>query len=175
MKKVDKIIFHYTNGKSYTLTNTYIDCYIDWDNMRVGLLNSNSFDRYEKSNMVTIPEDCVAITAVGSDRVTSIWENPRYITSVKISVMTANARCKKNRKSKTLEESFVKPVIITLLILLIFSFLVPIVYIKTIIYFNGDPVLWDQQFKFLVALPVLIYTFSLIIFLGFLRKRGIIF
>lgn len=100
MNRVDKIIFHYTNGKSYTLTNTYIDCYIDWDNMRVALLNSNSFDGYEKSNMVTIPEDCVAITAVGDDRVTCIWENPRYKTSVKISVMTANTRCKKNRKSK---------------------------------------------------------------------------
>lgn len=171
MKKVDKIIFHYTNGKSYTLTNTYIDCYIDWDNMRVGLLNSNSFDRYEKSNMVTIPEDCVAITAVGNDGVTSIWENPRYITSVKISVTTANTRCKKNRKSKRLNN----PVIITLLILLFVSVLVPFVYIKTIIYFNGDPVLWDQQFKFLVVLPILIYAFSLTLSIEFLRKRGIKF
>lgn len=67
------------------------------------------------------------------------------------------------------------PVIITLLIFLIAAFIVPIAYIKTIIYFNGDPVLWDQQFKFLVVLPILFYTFSLTLSIEFLRKRGITF
>lgn len=97
-KQINKVTFHYSNGKSYTIKNVYIDCWVDWSNMTVGLVPEPEL--FISHYVQNIPKDCICVETEGNNSVVSFWMNPSYEISLKTNIKTSKQRMRENNKSE---------------------------------------------------------------------------
>lgn len=93
-RKVTKVIIHYLDSPSYTYKNVYVDCFVDWVDMEVNLIDVGDYD-LEPTLKVNLTEDTLAVEIVDEEG-GSYWINPEYHASVKVDITTAKQRAKKN-------------------------------------------------------------------------------
>jgi hypothetical protein len=106
----DKVIIHYSNGKSYTLRNYKCEA-VKWDFYNLGIVREVPLARHENVKTVKIPlfankkflaDDVVAVESI-TDGKRIIHTRPGVDMSIHTDIKTAKRRCKQNRSEFYLE------------------------------------------------------------------------
>lgn len=94
----DHVIIHYLNGATHKFNNVYVDCFVDWKNSELTLLEPQFNGDFRGAKHIYLTPDTMCVESRHSGSVT-IWKNPKYKLSVKTDVMTAKQRARKNQWS----------------------------------------------------------------------------